>query len=258
MIKAWLDFPTVGLFAVLVALYATSGIAIVIISFSQTTAKRVRSVEGIVAPFFGAVGVLFALLTGFLANDIADRNRQAARAVQSEAGELRNVYTLSVASVSDMSSIRAAVAEYVQTLVRDEWPAMEEDREARSAAAAYDALLREVSDPRIAQTAGAAVHTALLNAAVRAGTGRSDRLALASDRTNDTKWILVLVLGVLTQLSIGLVHLQKRGAQIAAVTVFSIAVVMALGMIGLQERPFSGDIRVEPGPLSEIAKLPAQ
>ena len=55
-----------------------------------------------VAPFFGAVGVLFALLTGFLASDIGDRNRQAARAVQAEVGELRNVYTLSVASATDM------------------------------------------------------------------------------------------------------------------------------------------------------------
>ncbi|WP_456720493.1 MULTISPECIES: bestrophin-like domain [unclassified Bradyrhizobium] len=38
-----------------------------------------------VAPFFGTVGVLFAFLTGFLANDITGRNRQAARAVNSEA-----------------------------------------------------------------------------------------------------------------------------------------------------------------------------
>jgi hypothetical protein len=58
---------------------------------------------------------------------------------------------------------------------------------------AYDVLLCEVSDPKIAHEAGAAVHAALLNAPVRVGTARSDRLALASDRTNDVKWILVLL-----------------------------------------------------------------
>lgn len=258
MIKAWLDFPAFELFAVLIALYATTGAAIVIASFSPATVVPVRRVEGVVAPFFGTVGVLFAFLTGFLANDITDRNRQAARAVQSEAAELRNIYAVSNASVSDMGSLRLVLAKYVAALVDDEWPAMAQDQEAHSVESAYDALLREVSHPRIGQAAGAAVQTALLNAAVGAGSARSERLALASDRTIDAKWILVLILGVVTQISIGLVHLKKAGAQIAALSVFSIAVVMALGLIGLQERPFSGDIRVEPGPLAEVAKIAAE
>lgn len=258
MIKAWLDFPTYELFGVLVVLYAATGAAIVIASFSPATAQARRRVEGVVAPFFGAVGVLFALLTGFLASDIADRNRQAARAVQAEAGELRNVDALSIASALDMRNVRSVLAKYVKALVNDEWQAMTEDHEARTAESAYNALLQEVSDPRIAQKAGAPVQTALLNAAVRAGSARSERLALASDRTIDAKWILVIVLGVVTQIAIGLVHLNKAGAQIAALSVFSIAVVMALGLIGLQERPFAGDVRVEPGPLTEFANTITQ
>ncbi|WFU80643.1 DUF4239 domain-containing protein [Bradyrhizobium sp. CIAT3101] len=258
MIKAWLDLPIFELFAVLIALYATSGGVIVVACFSPATVLPVRRLEGVVAPFFGTVGVLFAFLTGFLANDITDRNRQAARAVQSEAAELRNIYAVSIASVSEMGSLRAALAKYIAALVNDEWPAMARDKTAHSVEPAYAALMREVSDPRIAQAAGGAVQTALINAAVGAGTARSERLALASDRTIDVKWILVLILGVVTQISIGLVHLKKVGAQIAALTVFSIAAVMALGLIGLQERPFSGDIRVELGPLAEVAKIAAE
>jgi heme A synthase len=246
------------MFAVLALLYAATGAAIAWFALSRTTGKTLSRFDGVVAPFFGAVGVLFSLLTGFLAGDIADRNRQAVRAVQTEAGELRNIHMLSIASVSDMRNIRAALADYANKLVRDEWPAMSEDRAAPSATAAYDELLRQVSDPKIAQVAGAAVPTALLNAAVRAGTARSDRLALAADRTNDIKWALVLILGVMTQLSIALVHLQKRNPQIAALTVFSIAAVIALGLLALQERPFAGDVYVPPGPLLEVAKLPAE
>jgi hypothetical protein len=55
-----------------------------------------------------------------------------------------------------------------------------------------------------------------------------------------------------------LVHLQRRGAQAAALTVFSIAAVIALGLTALQERPFAGDVRLPPGPLEEVAKLPVQ
>jgi hypothetical protein len=258
MVETWLDLPTAGLFATLAALYAATGVSLVFITFSRISEPAVRKFDGVVAPFFTAVSVLFALLTGFLASDLADRNRQAARAVQTEAGELHNVHTLSVASVSDMRPIRVALLEYVNRVIKDEWPAMTDDRPAPATAAAYDELLREVSDPKIAQEAGAAVHAALLNAAVRAGTARSDRLALAADRTSHIKWGLVLVLGVMTQVSIALVHLQRRGAQAAALTVFSIAAVIALGLTALQERPFAEDVRLPPGPLEEVAKLPVQ
>ena len=112
-----------------------------------------------------------------------------------------------------------------------------------------------MSDPRIATEAGAAVHVALINAAVRVGTARSDRLALAADRTSDIKWAIVLLLGV---------HDADRDrpwcicrsaiAQIAALAVFSVATVIALGLIAMQERPFAGDVRIGAWPLQELLK----
>jgi hypothetical protein len=255
MIEAWLDLPPAGVFAVLMLLYAGTAAAIGGIAFGARFRWLSARLEGVVPAYFGAVSVLFALLTGFLAGDIGDRNRQASRAVQSEAGELRNVFTLSVASATDMRSIRDAWAAYVKAAIKDDWPALAHGEHAASANAAYDEMLREVSDPKIASEAGAAVHAALLTAAVRVGTARSDRIALSSDRTNTLKWAMVLILGVMTQISIGLVQLQRRGAHIAALAVFSTAVVFALGLLALQERPFDGVFRITPAPLQELLKL---
>jgi hypothetical protein len=255
MIEAWLDLPTVAVFGALALLFFCTGTLTAWVAFGALLGPRVKLLEGVVAPFFGAVGVLFALLTGFLAGDIGDRNRQAARAVQAEVAELRNVFTLSVASASDMKEIRDDWAAYVKAVVRDEWAAMTAGHSAPSAGAAYDAMLREMSEPKVATEAGAAVHSALLTAAVRVGTARSERLALASDNTSELKWTMVLMLGVMTQLAIGLVHLQKRNAHIAALSVFSVAAVLTLGLIALQEHPFAGDVRLSPAPLAELLKL---
>ncbi len=255
MIETWLDLPAFAVFLVLTALYGLTAVAIVWVAFGWPLSAPMKRFDGVVAPFFGAVAILFALMAGFLGSDIADRNRQAARAIQTEVAELRNLFTLSVASTSDMRDIRAAWTEYVKAAIRDEWPAMTLGHSAPSVDAAYDALLREVSDPGIATDAGAAVHTALLNAAVRAGTARSERLALASDSTSELKWAVVLILGVMTQLAIGLVHLQKRNAQIGALVVFSVAAVITLGLIALQEHPFAGHVRIGPEPLQELLKL---
>ena len=256
MIETWLDWPAAGMFAVLIVLYGVTAVAILWLAYGKTLGARVRRFEGVVAPFFTSVGILFALLTGFLAGDVSERNRHAARAVQAEAVELRNIHALSVASASDMQEIRAALAGYLRSVIADDWPAMEHGVASPATGAAYDALLREVGDPRIASEAGAAVHAALINATVRLGAARSERIALSGDRTNGLKWITVLMLGVMTQVAIGLVQLQKRSAQAAALVVFSVAAVLTLGRIGLQQRPFAGDVRIAPVGLRAVLGLP--
>jgi hypothetical protein len=255
MIRAWLDLSAPGVFAVLIALYGGVTVLLAAIAFRSRLRRPLQSYNGVVAPFFNAVAILFALLTGFLANDVSERSRHAVRAVQAEAGELRNIHTLSVAAAADMRTIRAALKAYVASVTANEWPAMAEDRSSRRAAAAYDELLREVSVPSIAKSSGGAVHASLLNAAVRAGTARNERLALASDHTNDLKWVVVLVLGVLTQAAIALVHLDKPRAFLAALTLFSCAAVVALGIIGLQEYPFNGAFRVTDAPIAALQSL---
>ena len=70
-------------------------------------------------------------------------------------------------------------------VVSQEWPAMAQGHLSPQTYAAYDDLLKEVSNPAIGKSAGQAVSTAILGAAVRVGTARSERLALSSDATSD-------------------------------------------------------------------------
>src|SRR6266568_2755465 len=75
MINAWLDLPAAALFAVLIVFYALTGALISWLCVCSPLRAKILTMTGVVAPFFGAVSVLFALLTGFLANDVGDRNR---------------------------------------------------------------------------------------------------------------------------------------------------------------------------------------
>ena len=255
MIRSWLDLPAPGIFGVLCVLYFGTVSLLVLLVFHSPFKRHVGWFTGIVPPYINSVAVLFALLTGFLANDISDRNRQSVHAVQVEAVELRNVYTLSIASAPDMSHIRAKWRTYVDSVVRQEWPAMENGLVSTETYTAYDDLLREVSNPEIGQSAGQAVNAALLGAAVRAGTARSERLALASGITNDLKWLVVLILGVFTQLTLALVHIENKRAFMTSLVVFSSAVVVTLGIIALQEYPFSGPLQVAPDSIAALLSL---
>lgn len=251
----WINLPAPALFAVLAVPYALVAFAIYRVTYRTRLRAAIHGMSGIVPPFIGTVGILFGLLTGFLANDIADRNRQAARAVLSEANALHDAYTLSIASYSDRSTIRAAMREYARSALRDEWPHISDVGRNAKTEAAFEELLREVADPNIPRVAGQAVHAALMSAISRAGIARSERLSLGGDLTSGIKWLTVLLLGVLTQIAIGLVHLEKPRAHAAAMTLFSISVVVVLGLIALQEQPFSGPVQVSSAPLEEFLEI---
>jgi len=255
MIRAWLELNTFGTFATLALLYYGAAVVLVGLTSMPRLARRLKPFDGVVAPFFSSVAILFGLLTGFLANDVGDRNRQAVRAVQTEAGELRNVHALSVASASDMAAIRIALKAFITSEVNEEWPAMLNGERSPRTRAAYDDLLREISDPTITRDASSTVHAALLAATVRAGTARNDRLSLSTDHTNDLKWTSVLLLGLITQLALCLVHLGKPRAMLLALSVFGSGAIVALGLIALQEHPFEGAFRVSPAPLERLLTL---
>jgi hypothetical protein len=209
-------------------------------------------IQRIVAPYFASIALLFALLTGFLAADVMDRYKQAVRAVQIEAGALSNLYSLALASTADDVAIRRALRAYLEALVSDEWEQMANAQTSARADRALAVLLRTVAEPRIAPVTGEAVHYGLVERAMQAATARSDRLALNFSHTDDIKWATVLLLFLMTQISIGMVHLERPRAHIAALAIFSVGAIIAVGMIAIQEAPFDGPLRISSAPLERV------
>ncbi len=251
LINLWLDQPVWLILTSLAGMFLAIALILFALSFSRATQPWSRSLIGVVAPFFGAASVLFGLLTGFLANDVWERNRQASRAVLAERDALVATYQLSIATVSDMAHIRAALRAYVESVVKDEWPRMENGEASSATAAALGEVMRVVADPKLASESGAAPHQALLDLVLKLRSARSDRIALSEQSADPSKWLSVIILAILTQISIALVHLDKPRAQLAALVIFSAAATTALGLVAVREYPFAGALQVSPQPLRD-------
>ncbi len=128
MLDFWFNLPVPAMFAVLARLTHSSAFVIHVVTFRSSAASRLRNSldRNCTAPMLAVVGLLFGLLTGFLAADIGDQNAQAARAVGAETNALHEVRTL--AAASDMSDIRDALHEFVRSEIHDEWPRMADFR----------------------------------------------------------------------------------------------------------------------------------
>lgn len=250
-IELWLDQPVWLIYACLALLFALFGWGIRLVVYGRLTRPWATSLSGVVAPFFESVAILFGLLTGFVANDAWERNRQASRAILTERDNLAAIYALSIATVSDMSEIRAAVRAYLESVIADEWPRMTEGHASQKTGAALGELMRDLSDPKISVEAGLVAHSTLLDLCLRVRSARSDRLALSEQESDHAKWLTMLALGLLTMAAIGLVHPDKPRAQAVAMTLFSAAAIAVLGLIAIKERPFDGPLRLPPTALRE-------
>jgi hypothetical protein len=246
----WLDQPLWLMFGTVALLFGAASALLCVMTWLAATRPLMRWLgTGLVPTYFTAISVLLALMTGFVANDAWERQRQAAKVVQTERANALAIRDLSLATVSDMAPIRKALAEYLEAVVGDEWVRMRDGESAPRAGAALGRLLQTVSDPKIGAEAGLPAQAALLDAAMALRAARGERLALSDAQGDETKWLTLIVLAGLTLVAIALVHLDNPGAQITSLTLFSIAVVTTLGLIALHERPFDGPVALSPEPL---------
>ncbi|WP_157961288.1 DUF4239 domain-containing protein [Microvirga flavescens] len=247
----WLDMPVWGIFVSLAALLTIFLLFIHWLSFGKRCRTTASSFTGIVAPFFGSVAILFALLTGFLASDVWERSRRAADAIFAERDGLLALNTMTIASAADMRNVRQAIRDYIRILIEDEWPRMANQESSPRAEEALLSILSLVSDPKVGIEAGQAAQGAFLDTVLSLRKARSVRLSLSDDQTDRTKWTVVIFLALMTQVAIAMVHLERPRAQVAALSIFSIAVVVALGLIATRERPFDGALGYSAEPLAD-------
>ena len=254
MIEAWLHLPAVGLFAMLMVTYAFTGILWSWLSFWSPLTPRVRTLTGVVAPFFGSVGLLFSLLTGFLASDISDQQRRAWQAVHKETSALVTVFTLSSAASSDIKKIQAALQAYAKAVVDDEWPQLSQPRRSALVDRMMDQLLKTVSDPAISREIGAALHDNLLNTALKIREAREPPV----DRFRSNQTVELGDSAAARHIHPACDRLGSSGApraQAAALFVFSLAAVVALGLIAMQDHPFNNTLQTSPAPLKRAISL---
>ena len=249
---AWLAWPVPAVFASLFFAYLSIAAILCWLSFHSPASPFIQTLKGVVAPFFSSTAVIFGLLIAFLANDIWDRNKQAERIVAIESETLIALYSLSAASGVDHPGLRAAIRAYVVAVIDDEWPRLALQQRSSKADGAMNALLQQVALPTAVKDAS--VQRTMLDMALKVHTAHEDRIALANDRTVATKWLAVLLLAFITQVSIAVVHLDQPRPQMAALVIFTVAAVLLLGLLAVHEAPFEPPVFVPPGPIADVLK----
>ena len=232
-----------------VAVLVTAAIYAVVISLS--TGERGRAFASISPGLLPPMGIIFALLVGFLAAQVWSSGEHAAAAVSEEASALRAVVLLSSEFPGQPEArIRSLVHHHIEDAVTKDWPQMAERGATLSVVPQPLADLQALALGLRPDSPGQAIaQQEIVKSLEQALDARRQRIIVSQSSVNGAKWGAVISLAILTLLAIAFVHSgNRRTAAIAMALFASVAIVM----IAAQERPFAGRFAVTPTPLEQV------
>jgi hypothetical protein len=240
MIDVWLRSGALGLILIPFVLLYLIAAAIVWLTHRSPARPFFASCIGIAGPFFASVAVLFGLFSAFLANDVQHRNAEVNAAIFREADGLRTILRLDEALGAAGNQVTAAAVGYVQSVLTKEWPAMQKRVSAAEDLGALRNLTFAMLAPELIAALPTSVHQAMLQGLLEVRQARLERLALTAGGIEPMNWLAMLILGVLTQIAVAVVQLERLRPQALALFVFTTAFAATVVLIGFGERPLSG------------------
>ena len=219
-------------------------------------APWVRSLNGVVPPFINIIGVLFGLTLAFLANDTWSAHDRAMNAVYKEADALRSLVVLaSKLSEPERDRLQAALTDYAQATVA-EWPLLGQRSSSSEVSTKADDLLTLIGSPAMGRATGDNVQALMLRKVTDIRDNRDLRIGLSQTHINPLKWLGMAFLGLLTLLSVAVVHAENPRAAYVAIMLFALAAAPTAAIVLIQGTPFQQPSSVSPAPIAAAVAVP--
>jgi hypothetical protein len=241
MIQCWLQSGTAGIVLIPFLLLYLFAAFIVWLTHLSPARPFFASCIGIAGPFFASVAVLFGLFAAFLANDVQQQNEELKAAVFREADGIRTIMRLGEGLGSTGLPVTKAAADYVRSVLDDEWEVMHQRDTMPENLTALRNLTQSILAAELTSATPPAVHQTLLEGLVQVRHAHLERLTLSHGASDRLDWYAMLVLGILTQIAVAVVQLEKLRPQALALFVFTTAFAATVVLIGLADRSFLND-----------------
>ncbi len=212
-------------------------------------AAAIRGLNGVVPPFINIIGVLFGLTLAFLANDTWSAHDRATTAVHREADDLRSLLILASHIDSPLGvELRRQLVAYGKANAA-EWTLLARRHVSGEVSAQSDALLGLLASPEMARAAGTNVQALMLRKASDLRDERDLRISLSQTHINPLKWLGMAFLGLLTLLSVAVVHAENPKAALVAILLFALAAAPTAAIVLVQGNPFQEPSAVSYAPI---------
>jgi hypothetical protein len=251
----WLaNLPVVWIAVVVLVGMGLLTAAIYAVVMRLAVGERAGALQAVSPGMLSPMGILFALIVGFLAVGVWGNVDRAQEAVDSEASALRSVVLLSDdLPAGTRARMQALIRRQIQTAVHEEWPAMERQRATLTPISVPLAEALHLAVGLRPRTTGETVaQREIVSSLQDALDARRQRIIVSDASINAVKWAGLLGLAILALVAIAVVHSGNRTTARVAMAVFSLAVAVVITMLAAQDRPFSGQLGLSPDVLEQV------
>ena len=187
------------------------------------------------------LGILFALLVGFIAVEVWGNFDKAKAAVTTEASALRAVVLLAGAFPDERRMrIYALVNRQIDESVNKEWPEMTQHRaNLTTLPTALIEAMHVTLGLKPADDSQRAAQLEMMKELHTALDARRQRIVISESALGTVKWLGILLMGLCTLVAIAMVHSDNRLARAITLTLFATGIALSVLLIAAYSRPFT-------------------
>jgi Protein of unknown function (DUF4239) len=215
---------------------------------------RARAFKAVSPGMLPPLGILFALLVGFIAVEVWGNFDKAKVAVTTEASALRAVVLLAETLPEEQRTrIYALINRHIEEAVNEEWPAMAQQR--ASLSILPTALIQELHDMlalKPTNDSQRAAQPEMIKALHTALDARRQRIVISQAAIGAVKWAGILLQGLCTLVAIAMVHSDNRLTCGITLTLFATGIALSVLLIAAYSRPFTGESSIGPELLKQV------
>lgn len=199
---------------------------------------------------FATIGVLYAVLLGFVVIIAWERFHEAEGALAAESGAAATVYRLAGGLSEPLAAeLRGRVTAYLKSVVEEDWPAMASGHWSSATTAKLNALYEELLRFRPSDLHGFGLQQNLMGELDKLSEARRARLVMAHGSVPGPIWF-VLLLGAF--LVIGFTYFfgtQNEVTQAVMTGVLAALIFSAILVVIIVDRPYTGAVVVDSDPI---------
>ena len=211
----------------------------------------------LVPPFLALPAVMFAFLMGFMSSDAWQNYSYARTALINESVAIKRILNIPVGAPELQKNIKLSMQTYLEGVLNEEWADSINKSPSPKAQASIDGMELSIWEG-VAACGQASGKTHLCIDSIMSGAyigalndlraARQQRLSLGYVGSANGKWVLAIILGLISVISVAAVHRNNIKTGITALILYCLSIWIALGIAVLFSNPYEGSERLQPIP----------
>ncbi len=215
--------------------------------------KKFKEHHDIAGPIFSTIGVIYAVMLAFVLVIVWQDFDRAQNNTVTEANYFAQIYRDTVGlSEPFRSQFIEANANYINTVIKYEWPQMQLGEKSTEAQAAADKVWEITArfDPKTDREK--IFFSEMLKKMNNAVEMRRQRLQDARSGIHPSLWFVLLLGGIITVVFTFFFGSQNLYAQLTMTTLLAVLIVLIIFTILIMDFPYSGDMSISVTPFQQV------